>query len=409
VAPRLESGTSDADLVRAALLGAREPFAELVTRHWETAVALATRVLGSAELARDAAQEAAVSAMTGLDRLRSPERFGAWFCGIALNVARRWLRQLRPESLGLPADDLVSDSPGPAELAEIADLAGRVRGAIATLPGGQRDAILLFYLQGLSHREVAAELRISTGAVKARLHQARAALAPRLSQLAGIQLPGIQLAGAQEDSIQEDSTQEDSTQEDSTQEGSTMTAAEAQEWVEVRVAEVRRTDDAHRPKHLMLLEARGGSQRLPIWIGPAEATAMAMSLESVEHPRPLTHSLTASLLRAAGSPIREVRITRLIPPVFYATVIVDGPDGPQEVDARPSDAVNLALVANAPIRMDSRLFSEEQTAHYAEALTYPTGTAELAAEAARRWQEDLDEVKDLHEIKDLAPGDQAGA
>jgi len=368
VAPRLESGTTDADLVRAALLGAKEPFAELLTRHWETAVALATRVLGSAELARDAAQEATVSAMTGLDRLRSPERFGAWFCGIALNVARRWLRQLRQESVGLQTDDLVSGSPGPAELAEIADLANRVRAAIATLPGGQRDAILLFYLQGLSHREVAAELRISTGAVKARLHQARAALAPRLSPLAGTPLAGIQ--------------------EDNIQEGRAMTAADSQEWVEVRVAEIRRTDDAPRPKHLMLLADRAGSQRLAMWIGPFEATAMALSLEAVEHPRPMTHNLTASLLRAAGSPIREVRITRLIPPVYYATVIVDGPDGPQEVDARPSDAVNLALVANVPIRMDS----EEQTAHYAEALAYPTATAELAAEVSRHRQEDLGEV-----------------
>jgi DNA-directed RNA polymerase specialized sigma24 family protein len=80
--------------VRAALLGEKEPLAELVTRHWTTAVALAARVLGSAELACDAAQEATVSVMTGLDRLRSPERSGAWFCGIALNVARRWPREL---------------------------------------------------------------------------------------------------------------------------------------------------------------------------------------------------------------------------------------------------------------------------------------------------------------------------
>lgn len=61
--------------------------------------------------------------MTGLDRLRSPERFGAWFCGIALNVAPRWLRRLRPESVGLPGGDLVSGEPGPEEVAEIADYA----------------------------------------------------------------------------------------------------------------------------------------------------------------------------------------------------------------------------------------------------------------------------------------------
>jgi RNA polymerase sigma factor (sigma-70 family) len=364
VAPPLDSKTSDAELVRAALLGAKEPFAELVTRHWKIAVVLAARVLGSADLARDAAQEATVCAMTGLDRLRSPERFGAWFCGITLNVARSWLRQLRPENLGLPADELASDCPGPAEIAEIADLARRVRDAVTALPSGQRDAVLLFYLQGLSHREVAAELGISAGAVKARLHQARAALAPRLSELAD------------------------------TQGGRTMTAADEPQWREVSVAGVRRAGDGPERKHLMLLEERDGAGRLPIWIGPAEATAMALQLESAEWPRPMTYNLTASLLHAAGSPLREVRITRLIPPVYYATVIVDGPDGPQEVDARPSDAVNLALVTSVPIRTDSRLFSKTNAAHYAEVLSYPGGTAELAAEAVARQAEALREGSD---------------
>jgi RNA polymerase sigma factor (sigma-70 family) len=362
VAPPENPCQSDADLVRAAQLGAKEPLAELVTRHWETAVALAARVLGSAELARDAAQEATVSAMTGLDRLRSPERFGAWFCGIALNVARRWLRQLRPESVGLPGGDLVSGEPGPAEVAEITDLARRVRAAIATLPDGQRAAVLLFYLQGLSHREVAAELGISAGAVKARLHQARAALAPRLSRLASIQ------------------------------EGRTMTATDAQEWVTVGVADVRRADDAPQPKHLMLLAERDGDRRLPIWIGSYEATALAISLESVEQPRPMTYGLAASLVRAAGAQLREVRITQLTDSVFYATVVVAGPGGPREVDARPSDAVNLALAADVPIMVDSRLLSDAVTAHYAEALAYPTGTAELAAEIRQQHEELMREL-----------------
>jgi uncharacterized protein len=366
----VDSGKSDADLVAESLLGAKEPFAELVTRHWDTAVALAARVLGTAELARDAAQEAAVSAMTSLDRLRSPERFGAWFCGIALNVARRWLRQLRSESLR-PLAEQACDAPGPAELAEIADLAGRVRGAITTLPGGQRDAVLLFYLQGLSHREVAAELGISAGAVKARLHQARAALAPMLSQLAD------------------------------QQEVRAMSVAATPDWIEVSVSQLRRTDDQPNPKHLMLLQESGGTRRLPIWIGPAEATAMALTLESAEQPRPMTYNLTASILQAAGSPLIEARITRLTDSIYYATVVVDGPGGPQEVDARPSDAVNLALVAGVPIRIHRELLTDAQTARSVDALAYPTGTAELAAEALARGRE---LKRELERCEDQAPG-----
>src|SRR5580692_9033596 len=139
---------SDADLVRDARSGSKDAMAELLRRHWGTAVLLAGRVLGSPDLAHDAAQEAAVAAMTDLERLRSPDRFGAWFCGIALNVSRRWRRQLLSEVPGLRLD-LASLSPGPAEAAEIADLAARVRDAVAALADGQRHAVLLFYLQGL--------------------------------------------------------------------------------------------------------------------------------------------------------------------------------------------------------------------------------------------------------------------
>jgi RNA polymerase sigma factor (sigma-70 family) len=216
-------------------------------------VFLSARVLQSTELARDAAQEAAIAAMTDLGRLRSPERFGAWFCGIALNVARRWLRQLRPELPGLPPDQ-ASPAPGPAEVAESAGTSARVRGAIAALPDGQRDAVRLFYLQGLSHVEVAGELGVSVGAVRSRLHQARSALAPRLAQV--IDIPKEK----------------------------SMPQASAVEWVDASVTEVRRSagEDLLAQTYIMILAERGGDRRLPMWISPAEATALALALESAE-------------------------------------------------------------------------------------------------------------------------------
>lgn len=174
------AGHADLELVEAARRGDREAFAELIIRHRRAALAVTARLMGSVDLAGDVVQEATLLAMTNLDRLLWPERFGAWLCGIALNVARRWLRELRSVS---PTEGLaVADvAPGPDEQVEAAELAGAVRRAIASLADGQRDAVLLFYLQGLTHREVAAELAISVGAVKARLHQARAALTPKLA------------------------------------------------------------------------------------------------------------------------------------------------------------------------------------------------------------------------------------
>lgn len=349
---------SDGDLVRAALRGDKVAFAELVTRHWATAVALATRLLGSADLARDAAQEATITAMTGLDRLRAPDRFGAWFCGITLNVARRWLRQLRAERPAV-LPDRMSDDLGPDERAELAELAASVRAAVAQLADGQRQAVLLFYLQGLTHREVAAELAISVDAVKARLHQARAALTPSLSPL---------LTSRQE---------------------SPMTpTAPSPAWADVLVTEIRRSDagDSGSRMHVMVLAEREGTRRLPIWVGPAEATALAISMESAETPRPLTYQMTARLLEASGSVVTEVRITRLAEKVFYAVVVVDGPAGRHEIDARPSDAVNLAIVTSAPVRVDSALLDDlqAQAINHPHWQDFPARTAELAEEARQQ-------------------------
>jgi RNA polymerase sigma factor (sigma-70 family) len=173
---------ADADLVEAARRGDKEALAEVVGRHRPTALALTGRLLSDYDLAWDVVQEATLVALVSLHRLRSDDRFGAWLCGIALNLARRRLRDLRllaPASW--PPD--VSMTASAEENLEVAEVAATVKQAVAELAPGQREAVLLFYWQGLTQAEVAAKLGISLGAVKARMHQARAALEPKLSSL----------------------------------------------------------------------------------------------------------------------------------------------------------------------------------------------------------------------------------
>jgi hypothetical protein len=368
-----DSSAGDARLVEAALGGDKDAFAALVTRHWAMAVALAARVLGTPDLAADAAQEAAVAALVGLDRLRAPGRFGAWFCGITLNVARGWARQLRaerPAAILGQAPDRASQEPGPDERAELAELAATVRAAVAQLADGQRDAVLLFYLQGLTHREVAAELAISVGAVKARLHQARTALTPALVPLASGPAPA---SGPARPVTR-------------TKEPAMTTTTGHPAWAEVSVTDIRCSEEADplSRKHVILLDERDGPRRLPIWVGPAEATVLALSLQAVETPRPLAYRMAASLLDACDSRVSEVRITRLAGEVFYAVIVVAGPAGQREVDARPSDAVNLALVTGAPILADGALLDDPRAGRRDEWQDLPSGTAALAAEAAER-------------------------
>jgi uncharacterized protein len=208
---------------------------------------------------------------------------------------------------------------------------------------------------------VADELGISVSAVKARLHQARAALAPRLASFK--------------------TTRE--------REAMAVTSTEAVEWTEVTVTKVLRGQRADReePDFVMVLAERDGDRTLHVWIGPAEAKLLAIALESVETPRPFAYKLAAGLVEAAGSRINEVRITRLTDSVFYAVVEVESPAGPREVDARPSDAVNLAVGTGAPIRVNTALFSTAGEDRDQVTLQFQGATADIAAEARQRMEE----------------------
>src|SRR5207244_4206971 len=107
---------------------------------------------------------------------------------------------------------------------------------------------------------------------------------------------------------------------------------------------------------VILLEQLDGSRTLPIWIGPAEGEALAFALEKAGTPRPMTYGFIASLLDAAGVRLREVVVSRLTGDTYYAEVVIEGASGSARVDARPSDAINLALVAGAPIRVARAVF-----------------------------------------------------
>lgn len=350
----------DAELVAAARAGDKEAFAWLADRHRGLVVALARRLLGTDDLVADVTQEATVAALVGLGRLRSARQFGAWYAGIALNVARH---RLREASAGPLPDEYPDVEPGPAERAEAAEMARRVREAVAALAPGQRAAVLAFYWQGLTHAEAAVELGITVGAVKARLHQARGALAPQLASC-----------------IEHERRAPD------------MSATAESAWVEAEVIEVCRADGPDDPlgrPHIVVLRERSGTRRVPIYTRSAEAIALACSLEEAEMPRPMTYQLAASLVAACGSRLTEVRITRLVEGVYYAVVVIEAPGGVVEVDARPSDALNLAVVAGAPVRVDAAILTNPEVDRHPDWEQYPARSRDLAAEERKRWADAL--------------------
>lgn len=156
--------------------------------------------------------------------------------------------------------------------------------------------------------------------------------------------------------------------------------------VPMTVAELRRTapEGQNTVRHILFLEDAAGERRLPIWIGAAEAAALAVQLDEVELPRPGVYQFAASLLSAAGSGLQEVRITELTDWVFYAeAVLADG----AVVDARPSDAITLALLTGTPIYVRTSVL--EQSESQREALSDLLSEAESAPDDARTLADEV--------------------
>lgn len=97
---------------------------------------------------------------------------------------------------------------------------------------------------------------------------------------------------------------------------------------------------------------------LPIWIGAMEAMAISMALNDVTLPRPMTHDLMLNCIQSGGAEVLSVEVVNLDDGTYYAEVELNTPNGVHRVDARPSDAVALALRAKCPIRVASAVLEE---------------------------------------------------
>ncbi len=100
---------------------------------------------------------------------------------------------------------------------------------------------------------------------------------------------------------------------------------------------------------IVLLKESAGDRYLPIWIGTAEATAIAFALQGVATPRPMTHDLLKNLLEELGVDVQRIRITELREGTFYASIDLSRSGSAYEVSSRPSDAIALAVRYEEPV------------------------------------------------------------
>ena len=111
-------------------------------------------------------------------------------------------------------------------------------------------------------------------------------------------------------------------------------------------------------QRVVVLKEKDSDRYLPIWIGPAEADAIALKLQDVSVPRPLTHDLLGDVISSLGGEISRIVVYDLAKDTFYAKIVVSLGDGFKEVDCRPSDALAVAVRANVPIFVEDLVMEQ---------------------------------------------------
>lgn len=126
--------------------------------------------------------------------------------------------------------------------------------------------------------------------------------------------------------------------------------------LEVTVSDIGLDRNTNSP--VVILRERDGARILPIWIGAAEANAIAMELKGVKAQRPLTHDLLKQIIVGLGGDLRRVVISSVKENTYFAELLIHRDGHVFQVDARPSDSIALALRLNAPIFTSDKLLDE---------------------------------------------------
>jgi uncharacterized protein len=150
-------------------------------------------------------------------------------------------------------------------------------------------------------------------------------------------------------------------------------------------------------QRVVILREKDADRYLPIWIGPAEADAIAVRLQDVAVARPLTHDLLRNLIEQLGARVQYILVNDLSNDTFFARIVLEVNGQPMEVDSRPSDAIALAVRVEAPI------FAEESVLDRAGVILDEEGQPASGDEGAGK-PVDPAELERLGAFKDFIEG-----
>ncbi len=133
---------------------------------------------------------------------------------------------------------------------------------------------------------------------------------------------------------------------------------------------------------IVVLQDANGETLLPIWVGIFEANAIALQIEKVDTPRPMTHDLIKGLLTHLNAQVIKVVVTELKDNTFYALIFLNAGGKMITVDSRPSDAIAIALRTDSPIYVTDEVIAKSSTIN-------ASSTDRSTPEAIRQWLESL--------------------
>ena len=133
---------------------------------------------------------------------------------------------------------------------------------------------------------------------------------------------------------------------------------------------------------IILLRDKDGDRVLPIWVGGFEANAIAIQMENIATPRPMTHDLLRNVIHDLKAEIRKIVVSDLKENTFYALIHLEVNGEPLAIDSRPSDAIALALRARAPIYVEDKVIDGAKTVDLAP--------EKADSERLQKWLENLD-------------------
>jgi hypothetical protein len=133
---------------------------------------------------------------------------------------------------------------------------------------------------------------------------------------------------------------------------------------------------------IVILRDKDGQKVLPIWVGIFEANAIALQIENIETPRPMTHDLLRNVIRDLKAEVQKIVVCDLQENTFYALIYLTLNGGTMAIDARPSDAIALALRTRAPIFVEDTVIDNAKTVDFT--------TEKTDADRLHKWLESLD-------------------